>query len=97
MCKRTLVSSYDLRPRETLDLAWSAPAVSERKHTPGAIPPHHRKLAYTVAGTFFAILLIVGLALKLFGDVPVPWFWIVVTPVFITGLIVLFLWVRLSD
>jgi hypothetical protein len=71
--------------------------MTERKHTPGAIPPHHRKLAYIVAGVFFALLLGTGLALKVLADVPVPWFWIVVTPVFITGLIVLFLWVRLSD
>jgi hypothetical protein len=71
--------------------------MSDREHTPGAIPPHHRKLAYIVAGVFFGLLLVTGLALKLLADVPVPWFWIVVTPVFITGLIVLFLWVRLSD
>jgi hypothetical protein len=71
--------------------------MTEREHTPGAIPPHYRKLAYIFAGSFFTVLLAAGLLLKLVGDVPVPWFWIVVTPVFITGLIVLFLWVRLSD
>ncbi len=71
--------------------------MTEREHTPGAIPPHHRKLAYTFAGSFFAILLAAGLVLKLATGLPVPWFWIVATPVFVTALIVLFLWVRLSD
>jgi hypothetical protein len=63
----------------------------------GSIPPHHRRLAYVFAGTFFAVLLAAGLLLKLVAGVPVPWFWIIVTPVFVTALIVLFLWVRLSD
>jgi len=67
-----------------------------RRHS-GAIPPHYRRLAYIFAASFFGVLLAAGLALKLFGGVPIPWFWIVVTPVFVTGLIVLFLWVRLSD
>jgi hypothetical protein len=71
--------------------------MTERERTPGAIPPHYRRLAYIFASTFFAVLLAAGLILKLVADVPVPWIWIVVTPVFITGLIVLFLWVRLSD
>ncbi len=70
---------------------------TEREHTPGSIPPHYRKLAYIFAGSFFAVLLAAGLVLKLAADLPIPWFWIVVTPVFTTGLIVLYLWVRLSD
>ncbi len=71
--------------------------MSGTERTSGAIPPHHRRLAYAFAAAFFAILLAAGLLLKLVAGVPVPWFWIIVTPVFVTGLIVLFLWVRLSD
>jgi hypothetical protein len=71
--------------------------MTEREHTPGAIPPYYRKFAYIFAGCFFAVLLAAGLLLKLYGGLDIPWLWIVVTPVFITGLIGMFLWVRLSD
>ena len=63
----------------------------------GHIPPHHRRLAYSVAGLMFVLLLATGLFLKLVGGLEVSWFWIVVTPVFMTALIVFYLWVRLSD
>ena len=63
----------------------------------GSIPPHHRRLAIWVAAGFFVVLLGAGLLLKLAAGVGIPWFWIIVTPVFATGLIALFLWVRLSD
>ena len=43
------------------------------------------------------MLLGAGLLLELAAGVGIPWFWIIVTPVFATGLIALFLWVRLSD
>jgi len=71
--------------------------MNDRVHKSGSIPPHHRKLAYIFACSFFVILLAAGLLLKLTADVDIPWLWIIVTPVFITGLIVMFLWVRLSD
>ena len=63
----------------------------------GHIPPHHRRLAYIVAAVMFALLLATGLFLKLVAGLEVSWFWIVVTPVFMTALIVFYLWVRLSD
>ena len=47
--------------------------------------------------SFLAVLLAAGLVLKLVADGPILWFWIIITPVFVTALIVLFLWVRLSD
>ena len=63
----------------------------------GSTPPHHRRFAYSVAGVMFLLLLGTGLFLKLVGGLEISWFWIVVTPVFMTALIVFYLWVRLSD
>ena len=68
-----------------------------RDHHPGAIPPDQRRLAIitciVVVGSMIAICLIGNWVL---GS-PVDWFWLIAGTVMVTALIMLFLWVRLSE
>ncbi|GGL98715.1 hypothetical protein [Nakamurella endophytica] len=67
------------------------------EHRSGSIPRNQRRFALVFAAVFFLVLLAAALLLKLVEHVDIPWIWVIVTPIFVTFLILMFLWVRLSD
>ncbi len=63
----------------------------------GSIPPDQRRLARNVT-IIMAICLVCGtLTINWVTGSPIDWFWLVGGSLFITLLMVLFLWVRLSE
>lgn len=63
----------------------------------GSIPPDRRRLAVGVTAATAASIVLGSLAVNYFAGSPINWVWIVVATLLTTMLIMLFLWVRLSD
>lgn len=61
------------------------------------IPPRQRKLVIITSVAFVAILTLGSWTINLVTGSPVDWFWLIAGTLFVTGLWLLFLWVRLSD
>lgn len=66
-------------------------------HRSGSIPPERRRLVVLVTAGCMVAFVAGCLLINLFMGSPVEWFWIVVGAVFLTAMILTYLWVRLSD
>jgi hypothetical protein len=65
--------------------------------TAGSIPQDQRRLAVIVAGSTAVAMVVGSLIVNYVAGSPVDWFWLVAGSLFVTMLITLFLWVRLSE
>lgn len=61
------------------------------------IPERQRKLVVLTSIAFTVILTLGSWSINLIAGSPINWFWLISGTLFVTGLWILFLWVRLSD
>lgn len=71
--------------------------MTDQEHRPGSIPARYRRLVIWVPIVTVVFLFAFGLLARFVLGIPIDWIWLIVTPLFVTALIMLFLWVRLSD
>lgn len=70
--------------------------MNDDRTNPGAIPSGQRKLMVVSCAIIFVLMIGTGLLLNTLSGSPIDWFWLIVAPVVITGLIASWFWFRLS-
>jgi len=63
----------------------------------GSIPQEQRRLAVIVTAATAVAMIVGSLLVNYFSGSPINWLWLIAGSVFVTMLIVFFLWVRLSE